>query len=444
MAVRGWVERHVAADGRVRWRARGVLHGERVSVGLYDTEDEAADSLAAWLAIHSADSTAHTLGSWGTRWLALRSTSGSHRAARTDELRWARYIAGDPIASIALSRLARVHVVEWADRIVRMEPVRAITRGGKTEHTARKGERLSAQTVRHAWWLLSGCLREACARDMMRGSPMVGLRCPRPVDRPRDRQAYVELDAIAALLALPATKGLRREADGTEAERITPAERSACVVAIYAGLRAGELWGLRWCDVRLDGSAPELHVRRNRTGPTKTRSARHVPLLGPAVEALRMWREVRPGVGEALVWPSDGSGGKAARERYAGGCHGKGYDAGWGRIRRLLGVQVRFHDLRHTCASHLVMGSWTGAPLELVQVRDWLGHESIKTTERYAHLRPGGLHDAARAPLLPHSSPKRSKRANVVSIGKTGRKAVSDPERFERSTYGSGGRGQNE
>ena len=31
-----------------------------------------------------------------------------------------------------------------------------------------------------------------------------------------------------------------------------------------------------------------------------------------------------------------------------------------------------------------------------IPVRDWLGHDSIKTTERYAHLAPGGLHDAVR------------------------------------------------
>jgi len=49
----------------------------------------------------------------------------------------------------------------------------------------------------------------------------------------------------------------------------------------------------------------------------------------------------------------------------------------------------RLHDLRHTFASWLVS---SGVPLP--EVRDLLGHTSIKQTERYAHLAPGRLHDA--------------------------------------------------
>lgn len=61
-------------------------------------------------------------------------------------------------------------------------------------------------------------------------------------------------------------------------------------------------------------------------------------------------------------------------------------------LRTRAGVQrpVRFHDLRHTCASHLVMGSW-GEPWSLEAVREFLGHGSIAVTQRYAHLCPAAL-----------------------------------------------------
>jgi integrase len=175
----------------------------------------------------------------------------------------------------------------------------------------------------------------------------------------------------------------------------TPAQRDAITLAIYTGLRAGELWGLRWCDATLDGPRPELHVRRNRSGPTKSGQDRHVPLLPMAVEALRSRRAASPGVGAALVFP-----GKKGKP------HGEGYDAGWPSWKRAAGIarRVRFHDLRHTCASHLVQGTWTTRPLRLEDVRQWGGWSTIKMCERYAHLAPEALHsylDGVVRPVTP-------------------------------------------
>jgi integrase len=56
-------------------------------------------------------------------------------------------------------------------------------------------------------------------------------------------------------------------------------------------------------------------------------------------------------------------------------------------IRNEAGLRdVTVHTLRHTCASRLIQ-----AGVSIYVVRQWLGHSSIRTTERYAHLAPSSM-----------------------------------------------------
>lgn len=65
----------------------------------------------------------------------------------------------------------------------------------------------------------------------------------------------------------------------------------------------------------------------------------------------------------------------------------------WDRARELTGMGkdkgLIIHALRHTCATRLV-----NAGIEMPIIRDWLGHSSVKVTERYAHLNTSRLNDA--------------------------------------------------
>ena len=59
----------------------------------------------------------------------------------------------------------------------------------------------------------------------------------------------------------------------------------------------------------------------------------------------------------------------------------EGLKTGFQRARKKAKIDANFHDLRHSCASLLIN---LGTPLEVV--RDILGHTTVKTTERYAHI----------------------------------------------------------
>ena len=69
-------------------------------------------------------------------------------------------------------------------------------------------------------------------------------------------------------------------------------------------------------------------------------------------------------------------------------------DKCWAWVRKRMGLECDgdyvIHSCRHTCASRLV-----NAGVDLYVVKEWLGHSTIKITERYAHLDPSKLVRAA-------------------------------------------------
>jgi integrase len=70
----------------------------------------------------------------------------------------------------------------------------------------------------------------------------------------------------------------------------------------------------------------------------------------------------------------------------------KNFNGPWQRIRKAarLPEHFRFHGLRHHFASALVSAGY-----DLFVVQKLLTHKDAKTTQRYAHLAPGALKEAA-------------------------------------------------
>lgn len=85
----------------------------------------------------------------------------------------------------------------------------------------------------------------------------------------------------------------------------------------------------------------------------------------------------------------------------------------WHRLRKLAGVNIRAHDLRHGYASILV-----SAGRSLYEVQQILGHSDPKITMRYAHLSSKTLQEAANAAsvIIPRYIPQGAKPPVAVSL----------------------------
>lgn len=137
-------------------------------------------------------------------------------------------------------------------------------------------------------------------------------------------------------------------------------------LSLYTGLRRGELFDLTWADVDIDHAI--LTVRR---AAAKSGRSRHVPLNDAAVECLKAWRSQTKG--QELVFQNPKKGGRFGH-----------VNDSWRAVMRAANLKsFRWHDMRHTFASRLVM-----AGVDLNTVRELLGHADIKMTLRYAHLSP--------------------------------------------------------
>ena len=149
--------------------------------------------------------------------------------------------------------------------------------------------------------------------------------------------------------------------------------RVVVLLAVEAGLRVGELRGAQWTDV----AGGEIAIRRaidvdGNVGPPKHNKVRRVPLSPRIVAALA----ALPKRGLWVLSSDDGSFLvyrtmlKAIRRLYK--------RAGVVVPRSETGRTMPFHSMRHTFGSECAR---RGIPV--MTLRDLMGHEDVKTTQRY-------------------------------------------------------------
>jgi integrase/recombinase XerC len=211
--------------------------------------------------------------------------------------------------------------------------------------------------------------RLAVRRRLVKSSPVAALRAPK---RAKRLPMFLGKEDVGRLLD---GKGPRPDAGPDQ----LALERALFEVIYGAGLRVSEACGLDVGDIEVDGGSAYVRVRQG-----KGRKDRIVPVGGKARAALADWSALR--TARLAAAPRSGRGRAAGAALFV---TRRGLRLGPRAVRRLLErreqvtgtPRVSPHALRHSFATHLL-----GEGADLRAIQEMLGHASLRTTQRYAHV----------------------------------------------------------
>ena len=216
---------------------------------------------------------------------------------------------------------------------------------------------VSPQTVSIEIGLIKGMFKHACHLGYIKVNPSEHTK------RPRVTRAGIEIlkpEEIAKLLA-----------------EISGRYRLAFLTCILTGLRAGELWALRWPDI--DFQALQIDVRQSLwrgqfQTPKSKSSMRRIDIPEKLAHEIEKWRLASRPNDQDLVFPN--TQGRPA-------CHDNVVKRHFEPALKRAGFRhVSFHSLRHTNASMRISA---GQNIKYIQTQ--LGHSSIQITlDIYGHL----------------------------------------------------------
>jgi integrase len=166
--------------------------------------------------------------------------------------------------------------------------------------------------------------------------------------------------------------------------------RPIVTVALNTGMRKGELLALMWNQVNFEQGIITLIE-------TKNNERRDIPMNETVKATLK---EIEP-KGDHVFYDGDGKTFRNVR---------RSFDTA---IRKSKIEDFRFHDLRHTFASNLVMEG-----VDIMTVKELMGHKDLTMTLRYSHLAPN--HKTKAVNILDQAwsqfTPQSEKEKKVQSI----------------------------
>ena len=251
------------------------------------------------------------------------------------------------------------------------------------EHRELKRKTLSARTVRAMEFCLKGALQDTVGNgysDLLRMNPLLKLK---PL-----RLGYGDVKAIE-VFEINEQRILMDQAR-KYAEKHDLRWFIRPFLALYTGLRSGEVAGLQWGDIDWDKKTlrveRNVHYGRGDTNPvikdTKTGKSRKIFLTEAVLSELKRYRawvaerflKVRVRINDQthILFDND-----------LGPLHQTAPQERWDTLLRNAGLKHRgIHTLRHTHASNLIAQG-----LHIKSISERLGHTSIKTTmDTYGHM----------------------------------------------------------
>lgn len=354
------LEKRVADDGSVTWRARIRMKGYPPQTGTFEKRKKALEwleetrtAMRSGKYLPTVEAKRHTVADLVDRYARDILPTKKDRGSQGPQLAWWR----GELGALTLNELTAARIGEARDKLA----ARTIEPRSKKrpEDEAPKGKskpkakspapatgpdavrRISPATVNRYLAVLSHALGVAVKEwGWLDDNPMRKVR-KRP--EPKGRVRFLDDDERGRLL---------------EACKAGPSWLEPVVtLALATGMRQGEILGLRWPDVDLDRKRLVLH-------DTKNGERRAVHLGGASLDVLKRWSKVRR-LDTDRVFPE------------TAGFHHRWWEA----LERAGLDDFRFHDLRHTAASYLAMNGATLSELAAV-----LGHKTLAMVKRYAHL----------------------------------------------------------
>jgi len=226
------------------------------------------------------------------------------------------------------------------------------------------GKARAVKTTLNALKVLHGLFTYAERQEWVTANPC------RTVERPRDTPKaggllFLTMEEVAA-----AMRAVPKDEWGV-------VEPTLYLTAAMTGLRLGELVALRWRDVDFTARLVRVSRSRKRTtfgAPKSVAGVRSVPLVGEVARSLDQLSRREHFTGDDdLVFTL-----------YGGPLDRSKITRRWQAALKRGGVRkVRFHDLRHTFASHMAKEGRS-----LSDLQSLLGHADPKVTEIYRHYMP--------------------------------------------------------